>query len=51
VSSRIRLERRFGEDITSGNLLQELHEKAEANKTKQMKKKIKQTRQRSSKKK
>ena len=33
-NSRVRFERRFGEDITNSNLLSELKEKAAAKKTK-----------------
>jgi hypothetical protein len=49
LNRRVRIERKFGEDITNGNLLQELKEKAEAKKAK-MKKKVSQESQRSSKK-
>ncbi len=51
LHSRVRVERKFGEDITNGNLLQELKEKAEAKKLKEMKKKVAQAPQRSSRKK
>jgi hypothetical protein len=34
LNRRVRIERKFGEDITNGNLLQELKEKAEAKKPK-----------------
>ena len=47
-NSRVRAERKFGEDITDGNLLQELKEKAEAKKVKEMKKKVSQASQHSS---
>jgi hypothetical protein len=49
LNRRVRIERKFGEDITNGNLLQELKEKAEVKKTK-MKKKVSQETQRSSRK-
>ncbi|CAF1329986.1 unnamed protein product [Rotaria sp. Silwood1] len=38
LNRRVRIERKFGEDITNGNLLQELKEKAEAKKAKMKKK-------------
>ncbi|CAF2890779.1 unnamed protein product, partial [Rotaria sp. Silwood2] len=49
LNRRVRIERKFGEDITNGNLLQELKEKAEAKRV-QKKKKVPRESQRSSRK-